>query len=426
MTLVSDTHGAHGAVYRDRGGRRVVDHYRKPERVGKAVRNVVGAIEMGYGVLAITGEDRVEFIDNAVSNRIPEADGQGRVRTPARSPGRHRDGHVRVQRRRAPPRLPPARAHRAVAEDWASKVFIQDVTIDDISDELGVFGVHGPKSTEKVASVLGGPGAPEKPLSFVRGSMVDAGVTVIASDAPLGEEGYEVVCAAEDAEEVLDTLLNRGLNAAPFGYRTWDALSLEAGTPSSSTSLKERCRTSSDSATPWTSRRGVTSVRRSSPALRIRDGRAGVSSDSTRRACRRDRRHRRRRRPGGVRRDPAVSRRGRVRRRRGGRRGDPRGGRTGRRRPDRVGVRPVRRRPRRSHRARRRRRSRGDALRPPVPVRRRERAVRAAADVSERRVVATVAVAVGACLRAPEGCEEHARGRGERSKSANREAGGEA
>jgi aminomethyltransferase len=61
--------------------------------------------------------------------------------------------------------------------------------------------------------------------------MVDAGVTVIATDAPLGEEGYEVVCAADDAEQVFDTLINRGLNAAPFGYRTWDALSAEAGTP---------------------------------------------------------------------------------------------------------------------------------------------------------------------------------------------------
>jgi len=225
MTLVSDTHGAHGAVYRDRGGRRVVDHYRKPERVGKAVRNVVGAIEMGYGVLAITGEDRVEFIDNAVSNRIPEADVRG-VYALLLDPqgGIETDMYVYNADERLLVFLPPERTE-AVAEDWASKVFIQDVTIDDISDELGVFGVHGPKSTEKVASVLGGPGAPEKPLSFVRGSMVDAGVTVIASDAPLGEEGYEVVCAAEDAEEVLDTLLNRGLNAAPFGYRTWDARS---------------------------------------------------------------------------------------------------------------------------------------------------------------------------------------------------------
>jgi len=126
--------------------------------------------------------------------------------------------------------LPPERTE-TVAEDWSSKVFIQDVEIEDVSEEFGVFGVHGPKSTEKVASVLGGPGAPETPLSFVRGSMVDAGVTVIASDAPLGEEGYEVVCAADDADEVFDTLINRGLNAAAFGYRTWDALSAEAGTP---------------------------------------------------------------------------------------------------------------------------------------------------------------------------------------------------
>ncbi|EMA65160.1 folate-binding protein YgfZ [Halorubrum aidingense JCM 13560] len=231
MTLVSGTHGAHGAVYRDRGGRRVVDHYGKPERVGKAVRNVVGTIEMGYGVLAVTGEDRVEFVDNAVSNRVPSEDGQGVYALLLDPQGAiETDMYVYNAAERLLVFLPPERTE-AVAEDWASKVFIQDVEIEDVSSDFGVFGVHGPKSTEKVASVLGGPGAPEAPLSFVRGSMVDAGVTVIASDAPLGEEGYEVVCAADDAEQVFDTLINRGLNAAPFGYRTWDALSLEAGTP---------------------------------------------------------------------------------------------------------------------------------------------------------------------------------------------------
>jgi aminomethyltransferase len=231
MTLVSGTHGAHDATYRDRGGRRVVDHYGKPERVGKAVRNVVGVIEMGYGVLAITGEDRVEFVDNAVSNRVPAEDGQG-VYALLLDPqgGIETDMYVYNADERLLVFLPPERTE-AVAEDWSSKVFIQDVTVADASDEFGVFGVHGPKSTEKIASVLGGPGAPERPLSFVRGSMVDAGVTVIATDAPLGEEGYEVVCAADHAEEVFDTLINRGLNAAPFGYRTWDALSAEAGTP---------------------------------------------------------------------------------------------------------------------------------------------------------------------------------------------------
>jgi len=231
MTLVSGTHGAHGATYRDRGGRQVVDHYGKPERVGGAVRKVVGAIEMGYGVLAVAGDDRVEFVDNAVSNRIPADDGQG-VYTLLLDPqgGIETDMYVYNAGERLLVFLPPERAD-AVADDWSEKVFIQDVEIADVSDEFGVFGVHGPKSTEKIASVLGGPGAPEKPLSFVRGSMVDAGVTVIATDSPLGEEGYEVICAADDAEDVFDTLLTRGLNAAPFGYRTWDALTAEAGTP---------------------------------------------------------------------------------------------------------------------------------------------------------------------------------------------------
>lgn len=231
MTLVSGTHGAHNATYRDRGGRQVVDHYGKPERVGKAVRNVVGTIEMGYGILSVTGDDRVEFVDNAVSNRIPADDGRG-VYALLLDPqgGIETDMYVYNADERLLVFLPPERTE-AVAEDWSSKVFIQDVAIEDVSTDFGVFGVHGPKSTEKVASVLGGPGAPEKPLSFVRGSMVDAGVTVIATDAPLGEEGYEVVCAADDAEDVFDTLINRGLNAATFGYRTWDALSVESGTP---------------------------------------------------------------------------------------------------------------------------------------------------------------------------------------------------
>ena len=231
MTLVSGTHDAHGAVYRDRGGREVVDHYGKPVRVGKAVRNVVGVIEMGYGVLAVRGDDRVEFVHNAVSNRVPTKDGEGTYALLLDPQGGiETDMYVYNADERLLVFLPPERVE-SVAADWAENVFIQDVEIDDVSDEFGVFGVHGPKATEKVASVLGGPGAPEGPLSFVRGSMVDAGVTVIATDAPLGEEGYEIVCAAADAGEVFDTLINRGLNAAPFGYRTWDALATEAGTP---------------------------------------------------------------------------------------------------------------------------------------------------------------------------------------------------
>jgi aminomethyltransferase len=238
MTVIEAVHEKHGATFRDRGGRRVVDHYGRPARTHAAVRNAVGVCEMGYGVLELTGEDRVEFVDNAVSNRVPETDGQGTYALLLDPQGKiETDMYVYNAGERLLVFCPPARA-APVAEDWQAKTFIQDVDIRVATDDFGVFGVHGPVATEKIASVLNKAGAPDGHLSFVRGSMADDGVTVVCGDGLAGEEGYEVVCAAGTAENVFDTLVNRGTNAAPFGYRAWETLTLEAGTPLFETELE--------------------------------------------------------------------------------------------------------------------------------------------------------------------------------------------
>jgi aminomethyltransferase len=240
MTIIEGVHEDRGATFREVGGNRVVANYGRPARVHRAVRQVVGVIEMGYGVVTITGDDRVDFVDNAVSNRVPTADGEG-VYALLLSPQGHVETELYVYN--AGERLlllvPPARAEPLVT-DWREKTFIQDVEITAATDEFAVFGVHGPKATEKIASVLNKAGSPDRQLSFVRGSMVDAGVTVVRGDGLAGEEGYEVVCTADVAADVYDTLENRGLNAAPFGYDTWDALTLEAGTPLFDTEIEER------------------------------------------------------------------------------------------------------------------------------------------------------------------------------------------
>jgi aminomethyltransferase len=237
MTVVSELHESHDATFTERGDRRVAAHYGRPERSHRAVRNVVGTIEMGYGIVEVTGEDRVDFVDNAVTNRVPETDGRGVYALLLDPQGRiETELYVYNADDRLLCFVPPGEAADLAAE-WSEKTFIQDVEVRVASDDLGVFGVHGPKATEKIASVLTGPGSPDEPLSFVRGTIGDWGVTVVRTDDLTGEEGYEVICAAADAERVFDALINHGLNAAPFGYRTLEYLLLEAGTPLFETEL---------------------------------------------------------------------------------------------------------------------------------------------------------------------------------------------
>ncbi|MEF8784281.1 MAG: glycine cleavage T C-terminal barrel domain-containing protein [Haloarculaceae archaeon] len=238
MSVIEGVHGDHGATFRDLDGRRVVDDYGRPERTHRAVRNVAGVIEMGYDIHVVTGPERVQAVEAAITADVPASDGEGCRGFVLE------DGTVAAE----------AAVYNADAGDRLL-VFLspgrgavldaaldgQRVDTSDATDEMAVFGVHGGQATEKIASVLStGGGAPEPAHTFTRGSMGDEGVTVIASDAPTGEEGYEVACAADDAERVFDTLVNRGLNATPFGYRTWESLTLEAGTPLFESELDSR------------------------------------------------------------------------------------------------------------------------------------------------------------------------------------------
>lgn len=230
-SLLESVHADHGATFEERGGKRVPRHYGRPERTHQAVRNGVGIIEMAYGVLTITGEDRVEYVDNVVSNRVPRDDGEGCYALLCDPQGRiELDCYIYNANERLLLFVPPGYEAELAAE-WREKVFIQDVEITVATDELAVFGVHGPNATEKVASVLNKIGAPDGSLVFDRGTINDVGVTVIASDDPTGEDGYEIVCSAEEAETVFDTLMNYGVGAVPFGIQTWESLTLEAGTP---------------------------------------------------------------------------------------------------------------------------------------------------------------------------------------------------
>lgn len=223
-------HEDHGGTYVELEGRSVVAHYGRPERAHLAVRNGVGVIEQPYDVLIVTGDDRIEYVDNVVSNAVSSNPGQGTYALLLDPNGRIRfDLYVYTAEDRLLLFLPPGRAD-ALAEEWRERVFIQDVSLAVATEDYAILAITGPVATEKLASITDVE-IPAETFAFVQATIANAGVTLIPTEGLPGEESYEVVCAKYDAEVVMDALLNLGPNAVPFGRKTWETLTLEAGTP---------------------------------------------------------------------------------------------------------------------------------------------------------------------------------------------------
>ncbi len=219
MTVLNTVHEELGATFRTVEGVRTVADYGTPARAHLAVRNAVGLAELPHAVCRVP-ERRRGALAAVFDGALPAADREA-------AHGRLADDAVRGEATV----LAAADDLLCLVSPGAAAWLCDRVDAHDRTDALAVFDLHGPQATEKLAGVLHGAPAPGGRLTFVRGRLRGAGVTAVRTDDPAGEEGYVVVCAAEDAREVHDTLLVRGPNAAPFGYRTWETLTLEAGTP---------------------------------------------------------------------------------------------------------------------------------------------------------------------------------------------------
>lgn len=229
MIAARSFHQDHGAVFRTIEGTETVAHYHRPDRTHKAVRAGVGVIEQPYSVLTVGGTDRFEYVNNVITNQVPDESGEGTYALLLDPQGRiQTEMYVYCTDEQLLLFLPIGKATE-IADEW--EVFIQDVSITVATDDYTVFGIHGPYATEKIGSVLSKASPPIDTLSFVQGTLGDTGVTVIRGDDITGEESFEVVCASEQAPDVADVLVNYGLNAVLFGQTTWNGLTLEAGSP---------------------------------------------------------------------------------------------------------------------------------------------------------------------------------------------------
>lgn len=107
-----------------------------------------------------------------------------------------------------------------------------DVTIRDLSDELGMIAIQGPKAGDIVARLTDLP-VSEIPYFTLNLGKVAGVDTYVARTGYTGEDGFELMASNEEIATIWDALLEAGKDdgLAPIGLGARDSLRLEARMP---------------------------------------------------------------------------------------------------------------------------------------------------------------------------------------------------
>ena len=190
----------------------------------RAVRRDAGAFDVSHmGELEVEGPRATELLQSALSNDLGQIEpGQAQYTLLTNEQGGIVDDLIVY-------RLDPFRyllivnaSNREAAYEWLKDRELRGSDVRDVSDEYGLIAVQGPRALERLELDA----APA--FTFAEGAV--GGVTCMVNRTGYtGEHGVELMVMADEAGELWDAVLERGV--APCGLGARDSLRLEVCYP---------------------------------------------------------------------------------------------------------------------------------------------------------------------------------------------------
>jgi folate-binding protein YgfZ len=223
---------AAGAVFTERFGVELPEHFGDPGREYAAVRRAAGLVDLSFrGLLEVTGGDRVRWLNGQVTNDVTALrPGRGMLAAALTVKG-HLLSDLALYG------LPEAiwiglsrdRAE-SVAASFERYIIADDVAVSRIGDRVAQLMVAGPGATGLVARVADPASADLPPWHHREAHVGGVPVRVVASRW-LAMPGYDVLAPAEQAGTVWAALAQAGAadGLRPVGMGALERLRVEAG-----------------------------------------------------------------------------------------------------------------------------------------------------------------------------------------------------
>lgn len=223
---------ASGAVFEPSGGREMACSYGNPAAEHLAVRKKAGLIDQSHrGKLRLKGKDRTEFLHGMVTNDIKKL-----------TPG---TGLYAVFTTDKAKMLTDARVYCLPDALWidlepelTGKIYkhldkytlASDVTIENLTETLGLLSVYGPSSSEIITQLIAPASPPAKEYSTA--SVSPGGISILlAQNEITGEPGYDLYIPIDKLAVAWNRLLEIGgpHGLRPVGLDALNSLRIEAG-----------------------------------------------------------------------------------------------------------------------------------------------------------------------------------------------------
>lgn len=228
-------HQAHQARLVDFAGWSMPVQYTSIVEEHQAVRQAVGLFDISHmGRLTFNGTDAERWLEYATTNQVGRlTDYQIQYSLMANGGGGLIDD-ILVYRLPAGYAVVCNASNRvAVVSEFERIKAGHDATILDRTMDTAMIAVQGPRALETLQPLVNVPLAPVKYYSLVMGRLLDRVDTVISRTGYTGEDGFELIVPAEEAEAVWTALMEAGKSAGikPCGLGARDTLRFEAGMP---------------------------------------------------------------------------------------------------------------------------------------------------------------------------------------------------